>query len=308
MFSSGVRGFRGLLLDVRVWLGLIVGAVALACGAGGAGAQSGRSGAATAHLYWTDRGAIVEADLNGAHPKTIAEHQPYPVGIAVDGKHLYWADGGPYVKRTNNTATGSIVEADLNGTHAKTIAKAQARPVGVAVGAGQLVWANSENSSVVESNLNGTNAKAIATHAHNAVGVAIAGGHVYWGLGGTYKQGDSTIVEADMNGTHPKTIVKSFFLIGLTIGDGHLYWGNQDGPIYEATLNRSHARKIVTGGYNRLGGFTGGLAVGGGHLYWALVNGSGTRSTIVEADLNGTHARTIARLRGGGLGQLAIGP
>jgi hypothetical protein len=55
-----------------------------------AAAQSGRSSAATAHLYWandvgdTNAGTIVEANLNGTGAKTIAKGPNYsPEGVAV---------------------------------------------------------------------------------------------------------------------------------------------------------------------------------------------------------------------------------
>jgi hypothetical protein len=68
---------------------LLVAAVVLACGAGGAAAQSGPSGAPVEHLYWTNvgtgatNGTIVEANLNGTGAKTIATAQNGASGVAV---------------------------------------------------------------------------------------------------------------------------------------------------------------------------------------------------------------------------------
>ena len=98
MFFGGARRFGVLSASAHGRLVLLVGAVALGCAAGGAAAQSRPSGAAAAHLYWANftNGTIVEANLNGTHAKTIAKGQHYPMGAAVGGSHLYWANGGTH--------------------------------------------------------------------------------------------------------------------------------------------------------------------------------------------------------------------
>lgn len=296
MIFSGARRFCGLVVRVRVVrLGLVVGAVALACG-GGAGARPAPSAPAAAHLYWTIilGGKVRKASLDGTGVATIATGQTYPTGVAVDGTNLYW---------TNLGASNTIVESNLDGTNAMTIATGNT-PYGVAVGGGHLYWADYGNGGnpkdkIVEANLDGTNAKTIAITPF-PVAVAVGGGHLYWADTGT------KIVEASLNGANARTIAKGkkFFPVGVAVAGGHLYWatsayghGAGNDTIVEANLNGTGAKTIATEGYGQLRG----LAAGGGHLYWTFAD------TIVEANLDGTGATTIVtkQNRPGGV---AVGP
>ena len=193
----------------------------LACGAGGAAAQSGRSSAATAHLYWvekggSDSGAIVEAKLDGTGAEPIANTLGVAY-VAVSSSDLFWSSGQT---GTGGCGTGAIVKANLNGSGAKTIVKRQPGPLeGVAVGGGHLYWANSCAGTIREANLDGTGAKTIAK-GQRSVGVAADSSHLYW----TKKH---AIVEANLNGTDAKAIAKAgtaFLVAEVAVGDGHLYW------------------------------------------------------------------------------------
>jgi hypothetical protein len=123
--------------------------------------------------------------------------------------------------------------------------------------------------------------------------------HLYW----TYVR-PGTIVEANLNGTNAKTIAEdhhrpdSNAWRGVAVNSRHLYWSSvgTTGTIVEANLDGTDAKTIVTGQEDALG-----VAVGGLHLYWADYGrptgprpGHFQAGTIVEANLNGTDARTIA--------------
>jgi hypothetical protein len=270
---------------------LLVGA-ALVCGAGGAAAQSGRSSALTAHLYWTANlggglGTIGEANLNGTDAKTIISGQKLPLGVAVGNGHLYWA----------NAQSGTIVEANVNGTGATTIATGQDSERNVAVGGLHLYWTDYGRATeprpghfhfhagtVVEANLNGTDARTIATGQHNPWGVAVGVGHLYWS-----DDHAGTITEANLDGTDAKTIATGQSLpTGVAVDRSHLYWADfRSGKIVEANLNGTGAKTIAKNQE-----YPHGIAVGGGHLYWTT---AGEHSAIVEANLNGTDAKTIVR-------------
>jgi hypothetical protein len=287
-------------------LGVLL-AVALACGAVGAAAQSAFPGAVAAHLYWTnyDGSKVVEADLNGTHAKTIASDKPYsPAGIAVGDGHLYWVNVA-----TGESSKATIVEADLNGTHAKTIARFQYTltngAVTVAVSNSHLYWTAA--SGIVEADLNGTDAKNIAKTPTGSIGVAVGGAHLYWGVQGPVSASSSLdngkVVEADLNGTHAKTIAKDQYdLSGVAVGSHHLYWAQLEGRIFEADLNGTHAKTIAHAGAF---GSAGAMAVGRRNLYWASTTAS---STIFEADLNGAHAKKIVHVHSGILDGLAVAP
>jgi hypothetical protein len=290
------------LAGARMKLGLFVGTLAFACGAGVAVAQSEAFRTPTAHVYWSNGNSkIFEANPNGTHAKTIANRQHTPDGMAVGGGHLYWVNigrsGGSFY-----SGNGKIVEANLNGTHAKTIAKlhynwdtSHGLPIAVAVAVGNrhLYWA--DGNKIVEANRNGTHAKTIATGQYDPLGLAVGGGHLYWGLAGADVPTSSgvdiwsgaAVVEANLDGTGAKTIATvQNFPTSIGVGGGHLYWAD-GATIVEANLDGTGAKTIL----GSRSGFSGVLAVGGGHLYWAGTN------KLVEANLDGTGA-TIVKHQG----------
>lgn len=279
----------------------IAGCVAsLACGAGVAGAQPGASGEAGAHLYWTTGRDVVEANLDGTNATTIhTESSYFMTDVAVGGGRLYWAVGG---------ANGFISEANLDGTNSKRIVarKSGGRTTGMmAFGYRHLYWTTSAGA-LKEARANGSGVTEIFHSSPNVaspvipLGVAVAGHHLYWS-----EQGRGKIIEANLDGTHAKTIAKhQSNPVGVAVGGGHLYWttlgDRQPGTIVEANLDGTGAKTIVTGAEPSS------VAVGDGHLYWfndAGSNGSG----IVEANLDGTGAKAIANPRSGATA-LAIEP
>lgn len=283
MFFSGARRFGVMSPSGRARLGLSVGVVALACRAGGAGARSGASGA-TAHVYLSyvnccGTGHIVEADVNGAHAKTIAKGVHNPVGLAVSSSHLYWASAG----------RGTIVEANLNGTNPKAIVKGQSGVGPMAIGS-QLYWISGAN--IVEANLNGTNPKTIVT-GQSAVEIAVGGGHLYWASSGAFGNHNGTIGEANLDGTGVKTIAQGQPTpSGVAVAGNHLYWSNgASDTVVEANLDGTSPKAIVRGQYVQL---LGDLVAGAGHLYWTWSDTSDPYWTTVEANLDGTHAQSIA--------------
>lgn len=279
MFFSGARRF-GVL---RVRRGLFVGAVALACGAGGAGARSDASGTPAPHVYFAyvnccGKGRIIEADPTGANAKTIAKGLHSPVGLAVSRRHLYWASAGRH----------TIVEASLNGTNPKTIVKGQSGLGEIAI-ARHLYWIN--GATIVEANLNGTNVKTIVT-GQSASAVAAGGGHLYWASPGAFGKDNGTIDEANLDGTGVTTIAQGQPTpSGVAVAENHLYWSNgASDTIVEANLDGTSPKTIFTSNYVEL---LGELAAGAGHLYWTWYDTSDPYWSAIEANLDGTHARTI---------------
>jgi hypothetical protein len=112
--------------------------------------------------------------------------------------------------------------------------------------------------------------------------------HLYWS-NGSFNTG--TIVEANLDGTHTKTIAASQkFPSGVAVNSSHLYWANaQGGTIVEANLDGTNPQTIATGQNS-----PGGIAVDSSHLYWSNSNAN----TIVAANLDGTNPQTIATNQG----------
>lgn len=65
---------------------------------------------ASAHIFWTSQATdtIGRASLDGANPiRKFIPTAAVPPGVAIDGSHVYWAQG---------SAQGSIGRARLNGS------------------------------------------------------------------------------------------------------------------------------------------------------------------------------------------------
>ena len=178
--------------------------------------------------------------------------------------------------------------------------------------AAHLYWSN---GAIFKANPNGTHVRPITKGRHSADGLAVGGGHLYWadigkqGSSGFYS-GHGAIVEASLRGTHAKTIATFHYnsdvshglpiAVAVVVANGHLYWADNS-HIVEANLDGTHAKTIARGQENPLG-----MAAGGGHLYWGRtvvgdVTSSGSvvwSSTVVEANLDGTQAKTIATVQG----------
>jgi hypothetical protein len=260
---------------------------------------SGRTGLGggeppTPHLYWSNfrAGTIVEADLNGDNPQTIASGQDGPQGLAVDSNHLYWA----------NTLGRTIVEANLDGTNPQTIATNQ-DALGVAVSSTNLYW--DAVNWIVRTDLNGGNQQTIVPNPNlpGSIGpVAVDSSHLYW-----VNFGGQGIAEANLDGTNAHMIATNQIAPGGVAVDSthsHLYWtasGNEilsDGTVVEADLDGGNAQTIAS---NQ--SFPYGVATDGTHVYWANLTGG----TIVEADLDGGNPQTIATGQDDPAG-VAVGP
>ncbi len=159
------------------------------------------------HLYWSSDigGTIVEANLDGTNPMTIVTGQDYPVGVAVGGNHLYWADEGT----APNFSDGTIVEANLDGTSPTTIATGLNSPFMVAVDSSHLYWTSFFGGTIIEANLDGTNPMTIATGLSNPEGVAVEPGSGWRSTQATCTgptRAASAQHQANLNNTNPITI------------------------------------------------------------------------------------------------------
>ena len=232
-----------------------------------------------AHIYWTNffsvvtpGGTINEANLDGSNPHTIVSGQANPHELAVDSRHLYWA----------NSSGGTIVAANLDGSNPHTIVTGQNQPVGIAVGSSNLYWINSSASEeIVEANLDGSNPRTIVTGQDNGRQVAVNSHHLYWTTGSI-----GAVFEANLDGSNPHRILtlQDGPPSGIALDSSHLYWTNASfGTIGEADLDGSNLHTIVTGQDVPVG-----IAVDSSRLYWGRF-GDGT---IAEANLDGSNPHT----------------
>jgi hypothetical protein len=94
--------------------------------------------------------------------------------LAVDGQHIYWANGnGDTIGRANLDGT------DINESFI-TEPGAPAGPTGLAVDGQHIYWATRAAQAIFRANLDGTDPVTIAENQAGPLGVAVDGQHVYW--------------------------------------------------------------------------------------------------------------------------------
>ena len=93
---------------------------------------------------------IGRANLDGAGAnQSFIAGAHVPCGVAVDGAHIYWANGDD----------GTIGRANLDGSRAdQSFITGGNRPCGVAVDGGHIYWANGDDGTIGRANLDGTGA------------------------------------------------------------------------------------------------------------------------------------------------------
>jgi virginiamycin B lyase len=315
---------RRLILGVAL-LAIIVGAATLGFAAGGH-ATSARA-AAPVHLYWANdtplRGAIGRAllDGSGVEHSFVSGAGRFPCGVALDRKHIYWAElQGGAIGRANRD--GSAVNASFIPTPGTG-------DCGVAIAGGHIYWATVDHGTIGRANLDGTGVEqqfipglAIpSTHSTfsnggGPCGIAVAGKYIYW-INFVEGLRSVAIGRANLDGTG---INKRFIPgrpangCGIAVAGGYIYWTN--GGFVKSRYAIGRANLDGTGvnhRFIRTAGLPCGVAVYHGHIYWGeWWPPAHPITTIGRANLDGSavtnHFITgIHDLCGGALGSLAIG-
>ncbi len=115
---------------------------------------------AEAYVYWgepptprvfTTFGSVYRADLDGTGAQFLTEAGMHPLGVAVDGAHLYWAGPPGTIARANLDGTGvnqSFI-TDLNPPPGSPI-------YGLAVDGAHVYWTSADAGTIGRANLDGT--------------------------------------------------------------------------------------------------------------------------------------------------------
>ncbi len=252
-------------------------------------------------LYWANtaggtlNGTIGHAKLDGSHANdSYLSTADVPCGVAVDGKHVYWAD-----------ASGtSVNKVSLPGLGRFGFFGGASSPCGVALGGGRVYTVNQgAPRALLSSPLDGRHLKVVHSDeptadsfiADSDCGVATHSKHVYW------------IANADDNtthvpfykvrrvrlGKHPGKPVRvggreGFEACGIAVAGGYAYVTEKSGsftainryPLTDKPETPYHYIEVVDGV-----GYPCGIAVAGNHLYWA----DAELNSIGRANLDGTH-------------------
>jgi hypothetical protein len=230
---------------------------------------------ADAFLYWTpqsnDTIFRANADGSGISPSFITDPSGGPIGLAVDGAHVYWS-------RTD-TSAGTIGRANINGSGVDpSFIGGPDQALGVALDAAHIYGADLTQNSIRRANLDGTGVEDLIPGAGGPQGVVVDGTHIYWTTPFT-----NTILQATIGGADVKALITGAHgPSAMAIDSAHIYWTNQgNGTIGRANLDGKDADQgFITGADT-----PDGVAVDGAHVYWANRNGN----TIGRADLAGTN-------------------
>jgi hypothetical protein len=219
----------------------------------------------------SDGGASGGSCASAGEPVTLASGQTWPVGLAVDAHHVYWANGGGEAGNygPSNVGLGSIVKVPLCGGSPTTLASGQINPWSVAVDATSVYWItygsveNPVNGTVMKAPLAGGPATTLASGQSGPMSMAIDATSVYWVNAGDVTAG--AVVKVPLDGGEPTTLVagpQPFRDIALDAQN--VYFTTVDGDVLKAPLDGGTPTTLATGTVN-----PGGLAVDATHVYWS---------------------------------------
>jgi sugar lactone lactonase YvrE len=159
-------------------------------------------------------------------------------GVAVDGAHVYWVNGGSTTIGRANLDGSGINQAFISGA---------TTPRGPAVDGAHVYWANRDSGTIGRANLDGSNPdQSFIAGADFPRGVAVDGAHVYW-----TNRDTGTIGRANLDGSNPDQsfITSANSPFGLAVDGAHLYWANNgNGRIGRANLDGSAVNQsFITG-------------------------------------------------------------
>ncbi len=228
---------------------------------------------AEASVYWANagNGTIGRANLDGTGvDQNFITGANFPVSVAVDASHIYWANEG-FLSGT------TIGRANLDGTGVdQNFITGANSPGGVAVDASHVYWANELGNSIGRANLDGSGVDQNFISAGSfPCGPAVDASHIYWAnaLSGTIRR-------ANLNGTHVNRhlVEPGFGTCPVAVDAAHVYWAGVT-SIGRAKLNGKRADRRFIASKD----VTTGVAVDAAQIYWANFNG-----TIGRANVDGT--------------------
>lgn len=230
---------------------------------------------ASAHIYWTSRGTdtIGRARLDGTVAIRDFIHTEAPArGIAIDGQHMYWAQGA---------AKGSIGRANLNRIGVEQVFISTGNNTrGVALDSFGIYWSHvvSGTGAIGHSSLDGSNVNPVFFGTSGPpCGVAADPDKLWW----ANATSPGTVGRAHGPFDVEPTFIKAGgYPCGVAVTATHTYWANQGG----GTIGRaSHDGGHVRNNFINVPGACG-VAVDDSRIYFT----SASSNSIGVAKLDGT--------------------
>ncbi len=225
--------------------------------------EGSQSASTAAYLYWDNpQSNSIGRDTIDGDPTNVDQnfvsgiHQDNRLGVAVDGRYIYWSNG-LWIGRSNLDGTGvdpefihlraavdyltvfnehlywatesSIGDADLSGTPvADTLLTPGCCITGLAVDSLYVYWTNLSQKSVARARLDGTGPEPSFIALRGVPdGLAVDGQFIYWSEGAAGTSA-GTIGRANLDGTGVDSnfIYGAFEPRGVALDLGHVYWAN----------------------------------------------------------------------------------
>jgi len=252
--------------------------------------------APTGHIYWTNASVgIGRADRQGLNadgafiPSSVMGN---PVGIAVDGQHIYWSDANSQCANGVGVCP-KIGRANLDGSNPNkdfiVFPTDIGYPLDVAVNDQYIYWAWNGNSgsSIGRANLDGSNATTafVSTGALLPYGIALDSTRIYWA--GQASGGGGSIGRAYLDGSSAEYFIGPLLAlapIGVAVDSKYVYWTEQNdqvtGSIGRADLDGSNPNALFV--TDSTVPFS--VAVDADYIYWTRAAGSIGRALADGSD------------------------
>jgi hypothetical protein len=317
---------RRLILGVAL-LAIIVGAATLGFAAGGHATSA--PAAAPVHLHWAnfERGGAHSAgttigrarlDGTGVEHSFVSGTGRRPCGVALDRKHIYWAEQQGGIGRANR---------DGSGVNASFVPKPGGGGCGVAIAGGHIYWASGDHGTIGRANVDGsgvdgqfiTGLAIPSTHSSfsnggGPCGIAVAGKYIYWI---NFVEGSRPVAigRANLDGTG---VNKRFIPgrpangCGIAVAGGYIYWTNAGFVKSRYAIGRANLDGTgVNHRFIRTANIPCGIAAYQGHIYWGEWKGGYAHpgTTIGRANLDGSAVNNqfITGIQEFCLGDFAVG-
>jgi hypothetical protein len=208
------------------WANTGDGSLARVSLAGGSPVTLARSGSGrsvvvdAANVYWTScdgcgAGTLQRLALGGGTPATLATGSP--MGLALGGSSLYWADGS------------SVLTMPASGGVATTIATGQYVPLAVAVDSANVYWSDNGGSAIMTMPIGGVTPTTLVSGTLGPSNVALNATSVFW------ISGEGSIVSVPLGGGFPSTLASRLRSpCDLTVDDAFVYWTD----VVDGTISR----------------------------------------------------------------------